>query len=61
MANLSLEFDNRQMGYQKTGSGPAVILLHGFGEDHRIFNSTISALEKNTQYTRQIYPARACQ
>jgi len=52
MATLSLEFDNRQMGYQKTGSGPAVILLHGFGEDHRIFNSTVSALEKKyTIYT----------
>ena len=52
MANLSFEFDNRQMGYQKTGTGPAVILLHGFGEDHRIFNSTVTALEKNyTVYT----------
>ena len=52
MANYFFEFDNRQMGYQKTGTGPAVILLHGFGEDHRIFNSTVTALEKNyTVYT----------
>ncbi len=52
MANLSFEFDNRQMCYQKTGTGPAVILLHGFGEDHRIFYSTVTALEKNyTVYT----------
>ena len=47
MVNLSFEFDNRQMGYQKTGTGPAVILLHGFGEDHHIFNITVTALKKN--------------
>ena len=55
MATYFFEFDNRQMGYQKTGTGPAVILLHGFGEDHRIFNSTVTALEKNyTVYTPDI-------
>lgn len=46
MATYFFEFDNRQMGYQKTGTGPAVVLLHGFGEDHHIFNSTVAALEK---------------
>ncbi|MGB4724319.1 MAG: alpha/beta hydrolase, partial [Sediminibacterium sp.] len=52
MATYFFEFDNRQMGYHKTGTGPAVILLHGFGEDHHIFNSTVTALEKNyTVYT----------
>ena len=52
MATYFFEFDNRQIGYQKTGTGPAVILLHGFGEDHSIFNSTVTALEKNyTVYT----------
>jgi pimeloyl-ACP methyl ester carboxylesterase len=40
------------MGYVKTGAGPAVILLHGFGEDHHIFNSTVTTLEKKyTVYT----------
>jgi pimeloyl-ACP methyl ester carboxylesterase len=52
MTNFSFDFDSKQIGYQKTGTGPAVILLHGFGEDHRVFNSTITALEKNyTVYT----------
>jgi pimeloyl-ACP methyl ester carboxylesterase len=52
METRSFEFDNRQMGYVKTGAGPAVILLHGFGEDHHIFNSTVTALEKTyTVYT----------
>jgi len=51
METRSFEFDNRQMGYVKTGAGPAVILLHGFGEDHYIFNSTVAMLEKtNTVY-----------
>ena len=52
MAAFSFDFDSKQMGYQKTGIGPAVILLHGFGEDHRVFNSTVTALEKSyTVYT----------
>jgi pimeloyl-ACP methyl ester carboxylesterase len=52
METRSFEFDKHQMGYTKTGAGCAVILLHGFGEDHRIFNSTVSALEKKyTVYT----------
>jgi pimeloyl-ACP methyl ester carboxylesterase len=52
MATFSFDFDSKQMGYQKTGTGPAVILLHGFGEDHRVFNNTVTALEKNyTVYT----------
>jgi pimeloyl-ACP methyl ester carboxylesterase len=52
METRSFEFDNRQMGYIKTGAGPAVILLHGFGEDHHIFNSSVTILEKiYTVYT----------
>ena len=52
METGSFEFHKHQMGYVKTGDGPAVILLHGFGEDHHIFNSTVSMLEKTyTVYT----------
>ena len=52
METGSFEFDKHQMGYTKSGDGPAVILLHGFGEDHHIFNSTVSILEKKyTVYT----------
>jgi pimeloyl-ACP methyl ester carboxylesterase len=52
METRSFEFDKHQIGYIKTGTGPAVILLHGFGEDHHIFNSTVNALEKTyTVYT----------
>ena len=46
------EFNKQQMGYTKTGTGPAVVLLHGFGEDHHIFNGTVTILEKTyTVYT----------
>ena len=52
METGSFEFDKHQMGYTKSGDGPAVILLHGFGEDHHIFNSTVAILEKKyTVYT----------
>jgi pimeloyl-ACP methyl ester carboxylesterase len=52
METGSFEFDKHQMGYTKTGDGPAVILVHGFGEDHHIFNGTVSMLEKTyTVYT----------
>ena len=46
MPTLSFEFNKQQMGYVKTGAGPTVVLLHGFGEDHHIFNSTVTILEK---------------
>ncbi|MFZ9208130.1 MAG: hypothetical protein ACO21X_04225 [Sediminibacterium sp.] len=46
METGSFEFHKHQMGYVKTGDGPAVILLQGFGEDHHIFNITVSMLEK---------------
>ena len=46
METRSFEFDKHQMSYTKTGAGPAVVLLHGFGEDHNIFKSTVAALEK---------------
>ena len=52
METRSFEYDNFQIGYTKTGAGPAVILLHGFGEDQHIFNSTVNVLEKKyTVYT----------
>lgn len=31
--------------YKKTGSGPALILLHGNGEDHRIFDAITEKLQ----------------
>jgi pimeloyl-ACP methyl ester carboxylesterase len=52
METRSFEFDKHHMGYTKRGAGPAVFLLHGFGEDHHIFNSTVAILEKKyTIYT----------
>lgn len=37
--------------YEKTGSGEPIILIHGNGENHRIFNETVDVLkEKFTVY-----------
>lgn len=33
--------------YQKNGNGPSIILLHGFGEDHRIFKYQVEILQKD--------------
>lgn len=33
--------------YQVSGQGPAIVLVHGSGEDHRIFNETAELLKKD--------------
>ncbi|MBS1730139.1 MAG: alpha/beta hydrolase [Bacteroidetes bacterium] len=38
--------DKTTVYYSKAGSGFPVILLHGFGEDHRIWNQCAEALKK---------------
>ena len=38
-----------RLHYEVSGKGPAVILVHGNGEDHSIFNETASLLQ--TEYT----------
>ena len=37
---------NVRLFYKKTGAGPAVLLLHGNGEDHSIFNTLVLELAK---------------
>jgi pimeloyl-ACP methyl ester carboxylesterase len=41
---MFLETNNIRLGYQKSGSGPALILLHGNGETHHIFDKASEAL-----------------
>lgn len=36
--------NNCQVSYKKKGKGKPVMLLHGFGEDHRVFNRLIDQL-----------------
>ena len=44
----SLIWKGNKVHYQKTGTGPAVMLLHGFGEDHTIWNKQVNALKGYT-------------
>lgn len=39
--------DNYSISYLEKGKGPAVVLLHGFGEDGTIFNHQLDALSDN--------------
>ena len=36
--------DHLKLYYQKSGHGPAIILLHGNGEDHTLFADLITYL-----------------
>ncbi len=42
-----LTVNERQVSYQSAGKGPCVMLLHGFGEDSRIWTAQIAFLEKS--------------
>ena len=36
-----ITWNGNNVSYQKTGSGPAVLFLHGFGEDHSIWDNQV--------------------
>lgn len=40
-------FKNKKIFYRKEGNGNPVMLLHGFGEDGRIWNGQVEALKKD--------------
>lgn len=42
-----IEITNKKIFYKVKGAGTPVVLLHGFGEDGRIWNGIIKNLEKN--------------
>lgn len=39
-----LRVNNCQVSYRREGAGKAVVLLHGFGEDHKVFDDLIVGL-----------------
>jgi Predicted hydrolases or acyltransferases (alpha/beta hydrolase superfamily) len=43
----TLMVNNQSISYQVSGSGSAVMLLHGFGEDSRVWEGVAPVLEKN--------------
>lgn len=48
---MKITVNNMELFYEKQGQGPPLILLHGNGEDHRIFDEIIHELSaKRTVY-----------
>ena len=41
----AFQYQGKNVSYQMTGEGNAVVLLHGFGEDSTIFNHQIDILK----------------
>lgn len=41
---MTLTVNGVRLYYEKTGSGPAMVLLHGNGEDHHIFDGLVARL-----------------
>jgi pimeloyl-ACP methyl ester carboxylesterase len=48
MQENQLTYKGKRLFYRKTGSGPVVILLHGFGENSNIWHQQYSALQECT-------------
>lgn len=44
---MEIEVNNIRLYYQKSGSGDPLILLHGNGEDHHIFDKLIEKLQSH--------------
>ncbi len=44
---MNIEVNNVNLFYENIGEGRPIILLHGNGEDHKIFNKLISLLSKD--------------
>jgi pimeloyl-ACP methyl ester carboxylesterase len=42
-----IELNGITLYYEVSGTGPAILLLHGNGEDHSIFNETAELLRKD--------------
>jgi len=47
MQEKRLNINARSIFYRISGEGQAVVLIHGFGEDGRIWDEIVTALEKN--------------
>lgn len=47
--NKTAVYEGKNISYQTFGKGPAVVLLHGFGEDGNLWGKQISFLESSFQ------------
>ena len=46
MVEEKLSFQNKNLWYRVRGEGLPVMLVHGFGEDHRVWDEQVAQLEK---------------
>ncbi|MBN2442340.1 MAG: alpha/beta fold hydrolase [Spirochaetales bacterium] len=53
-------FNNIPIFFNKTGSGPAVLLLHGFGDDHTVWQKTRWVDELQKSFTVISMDIRGC-
>ncbi|WP_331666852.1 alpha/beta fold hydrolase, partial [Lacrimispora sp.] len=44
---MYIEVNGVTLYYEVSGNGPAILLVHGNGEDHSIFNETAELLREN--------------
>lgn len=44
---MKIKVNHVELAYEKTGSGAPLILLHGNGEDHHIFDAIVSKLQNH--------------
>lgn len=54
---MYIEVNGVTLFYERAGSGPAIILVHGNAQDHRIFHETAKMLKKN--YTVYLLDSRS--
>ena len=45
MVEKKLSFQNKNLWYRVRGEGMPVMLVHGFGEDHHIWDEQVQQLE----------------
>lgn len=50
MENKKISWPNGNISYHIKGNGPAVVLLHGFGEDNTVWHDTLKYLPVNYTY-----------
>jgi pimeloyl-ACP methyl ester carboxylesterase len=43
-------YEGSNLFYRKSGTGPSVLLLHGFGEDGSVFDSIIDGLQQHASF-----------
>ncbi|MCA6486871.1 MAG: alpha/beta hydrolase, partial [Chitinophagaceae bacterium] len=50
MISKEFDYEGSTLLYRKEGTGPFVLLLHGFGEDGSVFESIIEGLKQHASF-----------